>query len=140
MLIFAKHFKMLSSPRPKGLCAESARAVTCRQCPHSGEGEDFLAHQPGFFLYENGLNSGTKSQNRYQCRKYTVSSRAEKGLLTKIGVIWQKLDFWPKNEISGPKKALLDSNHVLATTGKSCTKKILFSKTNISLFRFFVCF
>ena len=45
----------LSSPRakrtdPKGLRAESARAVTGRQCPHSGEGEDFLARRPCFFL------------------------------------------------------------------------------------------
>ena len=42
----------LSSPRakragPKGLGAESARAVTGRRCPHSGVGEDFLAHRPG---------------------------------------------------------------------------------------------
>ena len=35
---------------PKGLRAESARAVTGRQCPHSGEGEDFLTPQPSFFL------------------------------------------------------------------------------------------
>ena len=41
-LIFAT--KLLSSPR-KGLRAESARAVTGRQCPHSGVGEDFLACQ-----------------------------------------------------------------------------------------------
>ena len=34
----------LTSPR-----AESARAVTGRQCPHSGEGEDFLTGQPDFF-------------------------------------------------------------------------------------------
>ena len=47
---------LLSSPR-----AESARAVTGRWCPHSGEWEDFLTGQPGFF-YENGCNSGTKSQ------------------------------------------------------------------------------
>ena len=39
----------LSSPRPKGLCAESARAVTGRRCPHSGKGEDFLTCQPDFF-------------------------------------------------------------------------------------------
>ena len=43
-----------SSPRtkragPKGLRAESARAVTGRRCPHSGEGEDFLTGQPDFF-------------------------------------------------------------------------------------------
>ena len=41
----------LSSPRakragPKGPCAESARAVTGRRCPHSGVGEDFLGHRP----------------------------------------------------------------------------------------------
>ena len=32
---------------PKGPCAESARAVTGRRCPHSGVGEDFLVHRPG---------------------------------------------------------------------------------------------
>ena len=32
------HYILLSSPR-----AESARAVTGRQCPHSGAGRDFLA-------------------------------------------------------------------------------------------------
>ena len=30
------------------LRAESARAVTGRQCPHSGRGEDFLTGQPDF--------------------------------------------------------------------------------------------
>ena len=44
----------LSSPRakrggPKGLRVESARAVTGRRCPHSGEGEDFLTGQLNFF-------------------------------------------------------------------------------------------
>ena len=39
----------LSSPRAKGLRAESARAVTGRRCPHSGEGEDFLTGQLNFF-------------------------------------------------------------------------------------------
>ena len=32
---------------PKGLRAESARAVTGRRCPHSGVGEDFLVSRPG---------------------------------------------------------------------------------------------
>ena len=46
------HF--LSSPRgkragPKGLRAESARAVTGRRNSHSGRGEDFLTGQPNFF-------------------------------------------------------------------------------------------
>ena len=33
------------------LRAESARAVIGRRWPHSGEGEDFLTHQPGFFFF-----------------------------------------------------------------------------------------
>jgi len=51
--------------------------------------------------------------------------RAKNGSLTKIGVVWQKLDFWAKNRNFGPKKRhpLLGIHHVLATTGKSCSKK-----------------
>ena len=42
--------KLMQPPRgPKGLRAESARAVTGRRCPHSGEGEDFLTGQLNFF-------------------------------------------------------------------------------------------
>ena len=56
---------LLFSPRakradPKGLRAESARAVTGKRCPHSGEGEDFLTRRPCSF-YENVLNSGTET-------------------------------------------------------------------------------
>ena len=45
---------ILSSPRAKharlkSLRAESARADTGRQCPHSGRGEDFLRGQLNFF-------------------------------------------------------------------------------------------
>ena len=42
------------------LRAESARAVTGRRCPYSGEGEDFVARWP--FFYECGPNTGTKSR------------------------------------------------------------------------------
>ena len=35
---------------PKGLLAESAKAVTGRRCPHSGRGEDFLSRRPDFFM------------------------------------------------------------------------------------------
>ena len=54
-LLVASGSYYLSSPRakragPKGLRAESARAVTGRRCPHSGEGEDFLIGQPDFFM------------------------------------------------------------------------------------------
>ena len=44
---FWRILSLLSSP--KGLRAESARAVTGRRCPHSGKGEDFLTGQPDFF-------------------------------------------------------------------------------------------
>ena len=37
------------SSTPKGLRDESARAVTGRRRPHSGEGEDFLTGHPDFF-------------------------------------------------------------------------------------------
>ena len=40
---------------PKGLRAESARAVTGRHCPHSGEGEDFLTSQPFFSLTKTAV-------------------------------------------------------------------------------------
>ena len=52
-----------SSPDyPKGLLAESARAVTGRQCPYSavGRGETFWRVDWVSF-YENGHNSGMKS-------------------------------------------------------------------------------
>ena len=51
--------------------------------------------------------------------------RAKNGSLTKIGVVWQKSDFWTKNRDFGPKRnvTLFQVHHVLATTGKSCTKK-----------------
>ena len=57
--------------------------------------------------------------------KLTVMPRAKKGSLTKIGVVWQKSDFWTKNRDFGPKKkdSLLRICHVLATPGKSCSKK-----------------
>ena len=46
----------------------------------------------------------------------------------------KKRKFGPKFELSGPKRrALLGSNHVLATTGKSCAnKKVPSFQINIS--------
>ena len=62
---------------------------------------------------------------RREGRKLTVMPRAKNGSSTKIGVVWQKSDFWTKNRNIGPKKrhTLFNPNHVLATTGKSCSKK-----------------
>ena len=42
----------------------------------------------------------------------------------KLGSYGKNRIFWPKTEILGLKKhSLPSSNHVLATTGKSCSKK-----------------
>ena len=52
-----------------------------------------------------------KSKNGSQGGKKMVTPRATNGSLTKIGIL-------------GPKKnSLLEAHHVLATTGKSCSKK-----------------
>ena len=37
-----------------------ARAVTGRRCPHSGEGEDFLTGQPGFFFTKTAVTPEQK--------------------------------------------------------------------------------
>ena len=61
----------------------------------------------------------------------------------KLGLYGKNWIFWQKTKILGPKKkeSLFDRNHVLATTGKSCSKKkVVVSKKNISLLRNFGCF
>ena len=122
---FVNFFGTLSSPR-----AESAKAFTCRRCPHSGVGEDFLAHQLFFFFYEKSRNSETKSQ-KIDPKVRNGSSFRE--LQKAIDKIWGGM---AKKRIFGPakKRALFNSYHVLATTGKSCeNKKVPFSQINISL-------
>ena len=63
-----------------------------------------------------------KSISRWEMNRH---SEGYNGSLTKIGVVWQKSDFWTKNRNFGPKtrRSLFDPNHVLATTEKSCSKK-----------------
>ena len=99
----------LSSPRakhagPKGLRAESARAVTGRRCPHSGVGEDFLARRPGS-PHENGCNSETKSRTidpKVPKRNQRRGLRAP--LCQKKGSHTKKTDFRAKIRIFGAKK------------------------------------
>ena len=109
----------LSSPR-----AESARAVTGRRCPHSGRGEDFLAGRLNFFA-ETAVTPERKVEISFPRWEINRLPRAKNGSWTKIRVVWQKLDFWTKNRNFGPKKrrSLFNPNHVLATTGQSCSKK-----------------
>ena len=108
--------EVVIQPAPQAL---RARAVTGRQCPHSGKGEDFLTGQLNFFT------KTAVTPERFQGGKLTVIPRAKNGSSTKIGVLWQKSDFLAKNRNFGPKKrrSLLGIHHVLATTGKSCSKK-----------------
>ena len=118
----------LSSPRakragPKGLRAESARAVTGRRYLHSGEGKDFLTSYRIFFTKtaETPEQKFEKSFPRWEMNGHSKTINRP---LTKIGVVWQKSDSLSKNRDFGPKKSpFLYSNHVLATTGKSCSKK-----------------
>ena len=111
------------------LRAESARAV--------GGGRLFDISTR--FFYENGHNSGTKSRKIVPKvgNEASLLNQAKIGPLIKIGVVWQKSDFWAKNQDSWQKK--LNSDYVLATTGKCCSKKkVPFSKINIRLLRNFL--
>ena len=75
--------KLLSSPRAglKGLCAESARAVTGRWCLHSEVG---LFSASARFVYENGRNSEKKSQNIVLKAENESSLRGYKQVIDKI--------------------------------------------------------
>ena len=79
-----------SSPR-----AESARVVTGRRNSHRWEGGRLFEPSAGFF-YGNSCNSGSESRKIAPRVEKTVSTRATNGPLTKIGVVWQKSDFWAK--------------------------------------------
>ena len=73
----------------QGLRAESTKAVTGRQCPHSREGEDFLTSGPSFF-YETAITWEQKVEKSFPMWEMNRLSRP----LTKIGVVLQKSDFW----------------------------------------------
>ena len=59
---------------PEGLCAESARAVAGRWCPHSGEGEDFLMGQLKF-LTKTAVTPERKVKNWIP--RWEINSHAE---------------------------------------------------------------
>ena len=108
--------------------------VVFRQCPKeqpfcredSVERSKFYTSAIGWGSW-SAVGAANKISNLYQSQKDL------------FGIVWQNWIFRPKTEILGPKKhTLLNSNHVLATTGKSCSKKkVAFSQINISLLRNF---
>ena len=109
------------------------RAITGRRCPYSGVGEDFLARWPVFFSRKRPWLGNQESKNQFQGAKWIVFLRATNGPLTKF--IAKNGFFGSKSEFSVPiKHPLFSSNHVLATTEKSCAnKKVPFSQINISV-------
>ena len=126
---------------PKGLCAVSAKAVTVRRCPHSGVVEDFLARQPVFVTKMTVTQKPKVEKSIPRCEMGRLS-KGYKGAFDKIWVpVEKKRSLGPKSEFLGPKRSpFLDSNHILATTGKSCAnKKVPFSEINISLLADFGC-
>ena len=83
-------FGMLSSP--KGLCAESARAVTGRQCPHSGEGGDFFLPFGQVFFNEKlhiFAPSGQLEthQSMFSTRKIGIFGHFGRGLAAYFGAL-----------------------------------------------------
>ena len=106
-----EHLKLLvlSSPRakragPKGLRAESARAVTGRRCPHSGVGEDFLVRRPVFFT-KRALSRKPeveKSIRRYQIDRlgevYKWAIDKIQGLIEKNRFLGQNPNFWAQKK------------------------------------------
>ena len=116
------------------LLADGARTV--------GRGKTFWRVNRIFF-YENCCYSGTESKKSYPRWEMNGHSEGYKRAIDQNWGRMAKIVFFVKNRDFGPKKksSLLDSNHVLATTGKSCSNiKVAFSQINISLLRNFGCF
>ena len=78
-----------------------------------------------FFFNENGRNSEVEKS----FRRLEMNCGLQTGCRQNLGSYSIKLSFGPQK-----KHPLLYSNHVLATTGKSCAnKKVPFSQINISV-------
>ena len=113
---------LIQPARPR---AESARAVTGRRNSYRWEGGRLFEPSAGFF-YGNSCNSGTESRKIVPKVGNWPSCRGLKmGHWPKLRSYGKNQIFGPKTEILGPKKKvpLFYSNHVLATAGKSCSKK-----------------
>ena len=87
---------LLSSPR-----AESARAVTGRQCPHSGEGEDFCDASTGFFFTKTAVTRERKVEKwlpRWEMNGFSEGYKQtvdqNRGRMAKIGFFGPKPRFW----------------------------------------------
>ena len=108
------------SARAKRAGPESVRAVTSRQRPHRREWDYFLTRQS--FLTKTAI---TREQKFKKSSPRWKMNRLQTGRRPKLGSQGKNRIFRPKTKILGPpkKRSLLSPNHVLATTGKSCSKK-----------------
>ena len=84
----------LRNPTTKGRRAESASAVTGRRFPHSGEGEDFLTRQPGFF-YEKAVAPERKFEKWLPRWEMNGLSEGYKRAVDQNWGRMAKLDFGP---------------------------------------------
>ena len=83
-----------------------------------------MTGQPGFLFTKTTVTPERKVKKSFPRWEMNSLSEGYKrtvdqnwGSMAKIGFFGQDPRFWAK------KKTLLDPNHVLATTGKSCSKK-----------------
>ena len=89
---------------PKGLRAESARAVTGRRNSYSGRGEDFLTGQTNLFT-EKAVTPERKVEKWFPRWEINRHGEGEKwvinenwGRMAKIGFFGQKPKFWAQKK------------------------------------------
>ena len=107
--------------------------------PPQWEGGRLFEPPTGFFT-ETAVTPERKVKKSFPRSEINRHAKGKKwvieqnwGRLAKIGFFGQNRDFGPKKNVT-----LLEPNHILATTGKSCSKKkVAFSQINISLLRNF---
>ena len=112
------------SGRARRACALRALGLLLYSRILQWEGGRLFDRSAGFF-YGNSCNSGTDSRKLFP--RWEINRHAEGwkwaidqnwGHMAKIGFLDQKPRFWVQK-----KRSLLGISHVLATPGKSCSKK-----------------
>ena len=84
--------------RARRACALRALGLLLYRRIQQWEGGKLFDRSAGFFFTETAVTPERKVENRSQAGKLTVMVRAKNGSLIKIGVVWQKSDFWAKKK------------------------------------------
>ena len=101
------------SAHARSACTLRALGVVLAVCPHSGLGEDFLAHRPNLFM---------KTTWKSRANKRVPFSKKNIGLKQILGVWGGKTYFWPKKYFSAKRKNgrfSVISDHVRCHCGSS---------------------